>query len=64
MTRCEVGLTSGEFALGTRALRRTGTTSIDPHVTLLIGGVRRREFGKEVLPALVDHLMSLPPAAG
>ncbi|MFF3781081.1 ATP/GTP-binding protein [Streptomyces sp. NPDC001933] len=37
---------------------------LDPHVPLLIGDVRERPFGRDVLLALVDHLMSLPVAAG
>ncbi|MFD8691466.1 ATP/GTP-binding protein [Streptomyces sp. NPDC059651] len=37
---------------------------LDPHVPLLVGDVRERPFGRDVLLALVDHLMSLPVAAG
>jgi signal recognition particle receptor subunit beta len=33
---------------------------LDPHVPLLIGDVRERAFGREVLLALVEHLMNLP----
>ncbi|MBD0707003.1 MULTISPECIES: GTP-binding protein [unclassified Streptomyces] len=36
---------------------------LDPHVPLLIGDVRQRGFDKEILLALVDHLMSLPTPA-
>ncbi len=37
---------------------------LDPHVPLLVGDVRERTFGRDVLLALVDHLMSLPTAVG
>lgn len=37
---------------------------LDPHVPMLIGDVRERPFGRDVLLALVDHLMSLPVAVG
>ena len=37
---------------------------LDPHVPLLIGDVRERPFGRDVLLALVDHLMGLPAAVG
>ncbi|CAM5584393.1 histidine kinase OS=Streptomyces griseomycini OX=66895 GN=FHS37_001318 PE=4 SV=1 [Streptomyces griseomycini] len=37
---------------------------LDPHVPLLIGDVRRREYAKEALLALVDHLASLPAPVG
>ncbi|MEV6161976.1 ATP/GTP-binding protein [Streptomyces sp. NPDC052052] len=37
---------------------------LDPHVPLLVGDVRERTFSRDVLLALVDHLMSLPVAAG
>ncbi|WNI28581.1 ATP/GTP-binding protein [Streptomyces sp. ITFR-6] len=37
---------------------------LDPHVPLLVGDVRERTFGRDVLLALVEHLMSLPVAAG
>lgn len=36
---------------------------LDPHVPLLVGDVRERPFGRDVLLALVDHLMSLPVAS-
>ncbi|MER5358750.1 hypothetical protein [Streptomyces sp. NPDC002785] len=50
----------------TRVSRRgpSGAVRRDPHVSLLIGDVRERPFGQDVLPDLVDHLMSLPVAAG
>lgn len=37
---------------------------LDPHVPLLVGDVRERTFGRDVLLALVEHLMSLPVAVG
>ncbi|GAA2144594.1 ATP/GTP-binding protein [Kitasatospora kazusensis] len=33
---------------------------LDPQVPMLVGDVRERLFGRDVLLALVDHLMSLP----
>ncbi|MER8233038.1 GTP-binding protein [Streptomyces sp. NPDC101490] len=36
---------------------------LDPHVPLLVGDVRQRGFDKDVLLALVDHLMRLPAPA-
>ena len=35
---------------------------LDPHVPMLVGDVRERSFGRDVLLALVDHLMALPVA--
>ncbi|PBC76933.1 hypothetical protein BX265_1654 [Streptomyces sp. TLI_235] len=35
---------------------------LDPHVPMLVGDVRERPFGRDVLLALVDHLMALPVA--
>lgn len=37
---------------------------LDPHVPLLVGDVRERSFGRDVLLALVDHLMALPAPVG
>ncbi|MGW2475218.1 GTP-binding protein [Streptomyces sp. NPDC001665] len=37
---------------------------LDPHVPMLVGDVRERPFGRDVLLALVDHLMNLPVAVG
>ncbi|MER6604765.1 ATP/GTP-binding protein [Streptomyces sp. NPDC000927] len=37
---------------------------LDPQVPLLIGDVRQRPFSRDVLLALVDHLMGLPAVAG
>ncbi|WP_280714676.1 ATP/GTP-binding protein [Kitasatospora sp. MAP5-34] len=33
---------------------------LDPQVPMLVGDVRERPFGRDVLLALVDHLMNLP----
>ncbi|MDH6136156.1 signal recognition particle receptor subunit beta [Kitasatospora sp. MAA4] len=33
---------------------------LDPQVPMLLGDVREREFGRDLLLALVDHLMNLP----
>ncbi|GAA3003474.1 hypothetical protein GCM10020229_14320 [Kitasatospora albolonga] len=35
---------------------------LDPHVPMLVGDIRERPFGRDVLLALVDHLMALPVA--
>ncbi|MFI9276025.1 GTP-binding protein [Kitasatospora sp. NPDC052896] len=35
---------------------------LDPRVPLLLGDVRERAFGRDLLLALVDHLMRLPAA--
>ncbi|MFB7663382.1 ATP/GTP-binding protein [Kitasatospora sp. NPDC056138] len=37
---------------------------LDPNVPLLIGDVRERPFGRDVLLALVDHLMALSAPEG
>ncbi len=35
---------------------------LDPQVPMLLGDVRERAFGRDLLIALVDHLMNLPAA--
>ena len=37
---------------------------LDPDVPMLIGDVRERPFARDVLLALVDHLMGVPVATG
>ncbi len=37
-----------------------GALDLDPQVPMLLGDVRERSFGRDLLLALVDHLMNLP----